>query len=212
MADIKRILNFQPKHKTMFLEVFKHFIPYFENPDIEDLEINEFGKLTLRMRGGIKLELVDDNFSKYNLQTVMSLCGEVTNQIEENQQISLMLPINNFRFTGCMGSLMKSGVWILIRLDDEEQIGVKQMSIEEKKHQELSNLRGRMFRVKERKKENSPTHSGRIKIDNQEYWINGWVSETKDSGEKYFSLSCSKVTEQDLPASNIDEIDEEIPF
>lgn len=86
------------------------------------------------------------------------------------------------------------------------------MSIEEKKHQELSNLRGRMFRVKERKKENSPTHSGRIKIDNQEYWINGWVSETKDSGEKYFSLSCSKVTEQDQPASNVDEIDEEIPF
>ncbi len=85
-------------------------------------------------------------------------------------------------------------------------------SIEDKKKQELPNLRGRMFRVKERKKENSPTHSGRIKVDNQEYWINGWVSEAKESGEKYFSLSFSKVTEQDQPANNVDEIDDDIPF
>ena len=127
MAEItkpKRVLNFQPKHKNMFLGVFKHFIPYFENPNIEDLQIHEFGKLTLKKRGGIKEFINDDNFSKYNLQTVMYICSAMKNQIfnEQNQQVSLMLPINYFRFTGCMGSSIKSGIDISIRLNDEQQL------------------------------------------------------------------------------------------
>lgn len=86
------------------------------------------------------------------------------------------------------------------------------MQIAEKKKQELQELQGRIFRVKERKKDTSPTHSGRLKIEGQEYWISLWVAESKESKERYFSCKLQKVAELDPIANNVNDIDDDIPF
>lgn len=86
------------------------------------------------------------------------------------------------------------------------------MNIEEKKKLELKELQGRLFRVKERKKDTSPSHSGRLKVEGQEYWVNAWVAESQTGGEKYFSFRLSKVEERDLVAQDVDVLDDDIPF
>lgn len=98
-----------------------HFLPYFSNAEVEDFQINEFGKVTLIKQGGKKEFIEDGNFTKEYLSTVMFLVCGMNNRIfsESNQQITAMLPINYFRFTGCMGSSVKSGIEISIRLNDD---------------------------------------------------------------------------------------------
>jgi len=84
--------------------------------------------------------------------------------------------------------------------------------LENKKKQELKELQGRLFRVKERKKDTSPTHSGRVKVEGQEYWINAWVAESIETKEKYFSFRLSKAEEKDPVAKDVDTLDDDIPF
>lgn len=48
------------------------------------------------------------------------------------------------------------------------------------------------------KKKTNPKHSdrnGTLNVDGKEYWINGWLKESK-AGEKYLSLSISPKDEQ----------------
>jgi len=116
-----RKLIYRNKQKNVLEKILIHFIPYFKNAEIEDLQINEFSKVTLIKRGGVKEFIADSNFTKEYLRSVMfAICG-MNNQIfsELNQQITAMLPINYVRLSGCMGISIKSCIEISIRLNDD---------------------------------------------------------------------------------------------
>ena len=72
---------------------------------------------------------------------------------------------------------------------------------------------GALFRNENKKSEKSPEFSGTINADGKEYWLAGWVKESK-AGKKFFSLSLtakdeqSQTTPQPEPAG----IPDDIPF
>jgi hypothetical protein len=58
-------------------------------------------------------------------------------------------------------------------------------------HRRGKDLCGALFRVREQKSEQHPTHRGEVFIDGVKYRLSAWVKTAK-SGEKYFSLALSK--------------------
>lgn len=93
---------------------------------------------------------------------------------------------------------------------------------------ELKNDRGNLFVNKKKKNENSPDWSGKIKMNEQEFWLSAWEKKTK-SGEVYFSVSLGGMVPaqpmgQPLSQHSIDkgngyapldkekDLDEDIPF
>ena len=48
---------------------------------------------------------------------------------------------------------------------------------------------GTLGRNKNKQEENHPTHAGAATVDGVDYWVNAWVKENRESGEKFFSLS-----------------------
>lgn len=74
--------------------------------------------------------------------------------------------------------------------------------------------KGVLFREKEKKSDSHPDFKGSINVEGKDYWLSGWVNESKQ-GQKYFKLS---VTPKDgapqsrpSPPKN-DFISEDIPF
>jgi len=63
--------------------------------------------------------------------------------------------------------------------------------------QEFDNTnRGVLFNNKERKiKETDPDYSGSVNIKGVDFWLSGWIKESKE-GKKYFSLSVRPKEEQ----------------
>jgi uncharacterized protein (DUF736 family) len=51
--------------------------------------------------------------------------------------------------------------------------------------------RGVLFKAKEKKSENSPAYTGNINVGGKEYKISAWVKESKNTGDKFFSISVS---------------------
>ena len=51
--------------------------------------------------------------------------------------------------------------------------------------------RGVLFKAKEKKSENSPSYTGNINVGGKEYKISAWVKESKNTGDKFFSISVS---------------------
>lgn len=47
---------------------------------------------------------------------------------------------------------------------------------------------GVLFKNDDRKNDRAPNYRGNILINGQEYWLSGWLKESK-SGDKYMSLS-----------------------
>jgi hypothetical protein len=71
--------------------------------------------------------------------------------------------------------------------------------------------RGRIFRNKEPKSSDSPTHIGTLQIEDKTYWINAWTSVAKTTGERYFSISASLMqTKKKIDSKT--ELNDEIPF
>ena len=71
--------------------------------------------------------------------------------------------------------------------------------------------KGRIFRNKEPKNSDSPTHIGTLEIEGKTYWINAWTSIAKTTGERYFSISASLMqTKKKIASEN--ELNDEIPF
>jgi len=82
---------------------------------------------------------------------------------------------------------------------------------------ELKDGYGSLFKNKEKKDPKHSDYNGRIKVEGVEYYLNGFIKETK-SGEKYFGLSLKPVTPktETAPATKkVDEFDDEsgtLPF
>ena len=80
--------------------------------------------------------------------------------------------------------------------------------------------RGSLFKNDRKELDNHPDYNGSINIEGKDFWLNGWLKESKKDGKKFFSLS-EKPKDQDAgktpvkaksaPAKAKDE-DSEIPF
>lgn len=46
---------------------------------------------------------------------------------------------------------------------------------------------GTLFRNENRQSDTHPEYSGSLNVEGKEYWLNGWVKESKN-GKKFFSL------------------------
>ncbi len=115
-----RELEWNGKKGEYFSAIGKHLIKYFENPEIEDFQINEYQKVTLIKKGDIKEFLDDENLTKEYLRTLMYFVSSIAPKklTSTDAQVSLMLPVNKFRFTGKIGNSIGSGIKISIRLND----------------------------------------------------------------------------------------------
>lgn len=72
---------------------------------------------------------------------------------------------------------------------------------------------GALFKAKERATDKHPEYTGTINVDGKEYWLAGWVKESK-AGQKFFSLSVkSKDKPAEKPAAKtIHDIPDDLPF
>lgn len=60
-----------------------------------------------------------------------------------------------------------------------------------------NNMRGALFRVKEKRSENSPDYTGNITINGVEYSLSGW-KKTSRNNEQYLSIA-AKVKDNNAP-------------
>lgn len=56
------------------------------------------------------------------------------------------------------------------------------------------NIKGALFKAKEKRSETSPDYTGKIEVNGTEYNLAGWISEPKSGGAKYISLKASEIT------------------
>lgn len=103
--------------------MFVHFIPYFEDATVEDILINNFSEITLLKRNAEKQTIQDLNFSEKYVKGMFQVLLSI-NQIHfttiDDEYLSVMLPINKFRFSGKLGRSIKSGIECTIRLNSDE--------------------------------------------------------------------------------------------
>ena len=85
-------------------------------------------------------------------------------------------------------------------------------------HRDNSGILGKNTR---KTKDTHPTHSGQCTIDGKQYWISGWVKESRNDGSRFFSLAFKpKLAREHQGApdnppaqtSGKSEFDTEIPF
>lgn len=78
---------------------------------------------------------------------------------------------------------------------------------------EVRDNSGTLFRNDKKRNEKSPEYTGAARIDGVDYWINGWVKESKN-GTKFFSFAFKAKDapkQQSKPAStSLD--DDSVPF
>jgi uncharacterized protein (DUF736 family) len=51
-----------------------------------------------------------------------------------------------------------------------------------------NNLRGALFKNKDKSEDRDPDYRGNITIDGKEFWLDAWLNTAKKSGEKYMAL------------------------
>lgn len=74
--------------------------------------------------------------------------------------------------------------------------------------------KGVLFREKDKKSDSHPDFKGSINVDGRDYWLSGWVNESKQ-GQKYFKLSVSPkdgASAAKPKAVTNDFISDDIPF
>lgn len=74
--------------------------------------------------------------------------------------------------------------------------------------------RGSLFKNNDRKSDKHPEYSGSINVGGVEYWLSGWVKQSKN-GNQFFSLAVKPKEareEQAAPTKRIEDLDSEIPF
>jgi uncharacterized protein (DUF736 family) len=74
--------------------------------------------------------------------------------------------------------------------------------------------RGVLYRNENKTSENHPDYSGSVNVAGTDFWLSGWLKESKKDGKKFFSLSVrpkndSKPVNKPVVAADPDE---DIPF
>lgn len=83
---------------------------------------------------------------------------------------------------------------------------------------ELKDNSGSIWPNDRKEKETHPDRTGTVKVGGREYYISGWIKESKD-GRKYMSLSFKpkmasehKGGSKNPPAPSYDDLDDPLPF
>jgi uncharacterized protein (DUF736 family) len=74
--------------------------------------------------------------------------------------------------------------------------------------------RGVLYRNENKTSENHPDYSGSVNVAGADFWLSGWLKESKKDGKKFFSLSVRPKNDSkpvNKPVKTADP-DEEIPF
>lgn len=113
-----RNLIFENTSRGEWLEdVFKYFLPYFEDLTNEEIQIFKEEEVILLKKDGSREVISDANFFENYLVAVKTYC-EMISGLAMDSTISIMLPVNRFRYTNEVNT--KSLVKIAIRLNDDE--------------------------------------------------------------------------------------------
>lgn len=77
--------------------------------------------------------------------------------------------------------------------------------------------RGVLYRNENKTSENHPAYSGSVNVAGTDYWLSGWIKESKKDGKKFFSLSVrpkndAKPVNKPVKTTEPDDFDQEIPF
>lgn len=78
-------------------------------------------------------------------------------------------------------------------------------------------LTGAVFKVKQKKHDNSPDYNGNVVDQNgTEYWLAGWIKRPKSGGDPYISVALTPKDEtqqaQGRGQSSYEEPPEDVPF
>lgn len=75
---------------------------------------------------------------------------------------------------------------------------------------------GALFKNKRKEKDTHPDYTGTIKVDEPgEYRVAAWINTARTSGEKYMSLSLTKMDEPETPTKDTpgySDLDDDVPF
>jgi hypothetical protein len=76
--------------------------------------------------------------------------------------------------------------------------------------------RGVLYRNENKTSENHPDYSGSVNVGGVDYWLSGWLKESKKDAKKFFSLSVRPKTDAapkpvNKPVKQVD-MDDSIPF
>ena len=76
--------------------------------------------------------------------------------------------------------------------------------------------RGVLYRNENKTSENHPDYSGSVNVAGADYWLSGWLKESKKDGKKFFSLSVRPKNDSkpaNKPVKSVDpDINDDIPF
>jgi hypothetical protein len=77
--------------------------------------------------------------------------------------------------------------------------------------------RGVLYRNENKTSENHPDYSGSVNVAGTDFWLSGWLKESKKDGKKFFSLSVrpkgdAKPTAKQAKSAEPDDFDQSIPF
>ena len=75
--------------------------------------------------------------------------------------------------------------------------------------------RGVLFRNDRKKKNTDPDYTGTGDLDGEEFFINGWIKESKKDGRKFFSFSFKKkapLGEESQVTEHDDSYEQDVPF
>lgn len=78
---------------------------------------------------------------------------------------------------------------------------------------ETKELSGSLFKNDRKDKPSHPDYKGTFKVKGEEYWVSGWIKETK-GGDKYLSCAMTLKDEQPVtrPTTPSTFDDDDIPF
>ncbi len=72
---------------------------------------------------------------------------------------------------------------------------------------------GALYRNENKQEEKHPDYSGSINVGGKDYWLSGWVKESKKDGKKFFSLSIKqKAKENPHSKKEVEQPNDDIPF
>ena len=75
--------------------------------------------------------------------------------------------------------------------------------------------RGVLYRNENKTSENHPDYSGSVNVNGADFWLSGWLKESKKDGKKFFSLSVRPKNDSkpvNKPVKSADIEDDSIPF
>ena len=75
-------------------------------------------------------------------------------------------------------------------------------------------MKGVLFRNEQKKSDTYPDYNGSSTINGIEYWINGWVNQSKSTGKPYLKIVFKEKEQKQnvLETTNSHEFNDEIPF